>query len=48
MNRQFQNFNQNSFVDNQNPLSRNMSVFGNKQDSIRYMDRPSSINVSQN
>lgn len=48
MNRQFQNFNQNSFVDTQNPLSRNMSVFGNKQESIRYMDRPSSISVSQN
>lgn len=48
MNRQFQNFNQNSFVDNQNPIARNISVFGNKQESIHYMDRPSSVNVSQN
>ncbi len=47
MNRQFQNFNQNSFVDNQNSIARNMSVFGNKQDSIRYMERPGSMNVSQ-
>lgn len=48
MNRQFQNFNQNSFVDNTNPIARNMSVFGNKQDSIRYMERPSALNLSQN
>lgn len=47
MNRQFQNFSQNSFVDNQNTIARNISVFGNKQESIKYMDRPSSVNQSQ-
>ncbi len=47
MNRQFQNFHPNSFNENQNPMARNLSVFGNQQENIRYMERPSSMNVSQ-
>lgn len=43
MNRQF---NQHSYIEN-NSMTRNLSVYGNKQETMRYMERPSSMNVSQ-